>query len=79
MITPTYQSFTHTSDIPYDRHYYEVVINGKKHVTEDYNEVRQLCYNTESVVYVKDYKKTKKRVSDTKGFAQVVTEVCQMF
>ena len=55
--------------MPYDRHYYEVVINGKKHVTEDYNEVRQLCYNTESVVYVKDYKKTKKRVSDTKGFA----------
>ena len=69
MITPTYESFTHTSDMPYNRHYYEVVINGKKPVTEDYNEVRQLCYNTESVVYVKDYKKTKKRVSDTKGFA----------
>ena len=69
MITPTYESFTHTSDMPYNRHYYEVVINGKKHITEDYNEVRQLCYNTESVVYVKDYKKTKKRVSDTKGFA----------
>ena len=69
MITPTYQSFTHTSDIPYDKHYYEVVIIGKKHVSEDYNEVRQLCYNTESLVYVKDYKKTKKRVSDTKGFA----------
>ena len=45
------------------------VINGKKHVTEDYDKVRQLCYNNESVVYVKDYKKTKKRVSDTKGFA----------
>ena len=68
MITPTYESFTHTSDMPYNRHYSEVVINGKKHVTEDYNKVRQLCYNTESVVYVKDYKKTKKRVSGSKGF-----------
>ena len=67
MITPT-QSHTFTSDEPYDRHYYEVIINGKKHVTEDYNEVRQLCYNTESLVYVKDYKKTKKRVSRSKGF-----------
>ena len=50
MITPTYESFTHTSDMPYNRHYYEVVINGKKHITEDDDKVRQLCDNTDSVV-----------------------------
>ena len=59
---------TSTSTEPYDRHYYEVHLNGKKYTFEDYQEVRQFCYNTDAVVYVKDHKKTKKRVSDTKGF-----------
>ena len=68
MITPT-QSHTFTSDQPYDRHYYRVELKGKSYRFEDYSEMRQFCYNTDAVVYVCDYKKTKKRVSDTKGFA----------
>ena len=62
------KTFTTTSTEPYDRHYYEVVLKGKKYTFEDYNDVRQFCYNTDALVYVKDHKKTKKRVSDTKGF-----------
>ena len=70
---------TRTSNEPYDKCHYEVELKGKKYTFEDYEQVRQFCYNTDAVVYVIDNKKTKKRVSDTKGFAQVVTEVCQMF
>ena len=69
MITPTHKSFTNTSTKPYDRHYYRVELRGKSYTFEDYNQVRQVCYKTDAVVYVCDYKKTKKRVSDTKGFA----------
>ena len=54
-------------------------LKGKKYTFEDYEQVRQFCYNTDAVVYVIDNKKTRKRVSDTKGFWGVVTEVCQMF
>ena len=59
---------TCTSTEPYDRHLYEVHLNGQKVIFEDYQQVRQFCYNTDAVVYVIDHKKTKKRVSDTKGF-----------
>jgi len=71
MITPTKQeqSHTFTSDQPYDRHYYRVELRGKLYAFEDYSQVRQVCYNTDAVVYVCDYKKTKKRTSDIKGFA----------
>jgi hypothetical protein len=68
MITPTYKSFTNTSDQPYDRHYYSIELNGKCYTFEDYNEVRRICYKTDAVVSIIDYKKTKKRTSDTKGF-----------
>ena len=68
MITPT-QSHTFTSDEPYDRHYYRVELNGKSYTFEDYLQVRQVCYKTDAVVHICDYKKTKKRTSDTKGFA----------
>ena len=68
MITPT-QSHTFTSDEPYDRHYYRVELNCKSYHFEDYSQVRQVCYKTDAVVHVCDYKKTKKRTSDTKGFA----------
>ena len=68
MITPT-QSHTFTSDEPYDRHYYRVELNCKSYHFEDYSQVRQVCYKTDAVVYVCDYKKTKKRTSDTIGFA----------
>ena len=68
MITPT-QSHTFTSDEPYDRHYYRVELNGKSYTFEDYSQVRQVCYKTDAVVHICDYKKTKKRTSDTKGFA----------
>ena len=67
MITPT-QSHTFTSDQPYDRHYYEVELNGKCYTFEDYDEVRRICYKTGAVVSIIDYKKTSKRTSDTKGF-----------
>lgn len=67
MITPT-QTHTFTSDQPYDRHYYRVELNGKSYTFEDYSQVRQVCYKTGAVVYVCDYKKTKKRTSDSKGF-----------
>ena len=59
---------TCTSEEPYDRHLYEVHLNGKKYVFDDYDEVRRVCHNTDAVVYVIDHKKTKKRVSDSKGF-----------
>jgi len=70
---------TCTSTEPYDRHLYEVHLNGKKYTFEDYDEVRRICHNTDAVVYVIDNKKTKKRVSDSKGFGWVVTEVFRIF
>ena len=60
---------TRTSNEPYDKCHYEVELKGKKYTFEDYEQVRQFCYNTDAVVYVIDNKKTRKRVSDTKGFA----------
>jgi hypothetical protein len=62
------KTFTSTSNEPYDRHYYEVQLDGKTYTFEDYQEVRQFCYNTDAIVHIKDYKKTSKRVSDSKGF-----------
>ena len=70
---------TCTSTEPYDRHLYEVELNGQKVIFEDYQQVRQYCHNTDAVVSVIDYKKTSKRVSGSKGFWGVVTEVCQIF
>ena len=70
---------TCTSTEPYNRHLYEVHLNGEKYVFDDYEHVRRVCHNTDAVVYVIDNKKIKKRVSDSKGFWGVVTEVCQMF
>ena len=59
---------TSTSTESYDRHLYEGELKGKKYIFDDYDEVRRVCYKTDAVVSVIDYKKTKKRVSDTKGF-----------
>ena len=70
---------TCTSTEPYDRHLYEVHLNGEKYVFDDYEHVRRVCHNTDAVVYVIDNKKTKKRVSDSKGFGWVVTEVFRIF
>jgi len=61
--------FTCTSTEPYDRHLYQVEIQGKKYTFDDYDKVRQVCYKTGAVVYVIDNKMTSKRVSDSKGFA----------
>ena len=71
--------FTCTSTEPYDRHLYQVEIQGKKYTFDDYDKVRQVCYKTDAVVYVIDNKKTRKRVSDSKGFGWVVTEVFRIF
>ena len=60
---------TCTSSEPYDRHLYEVIIQGKKYTFDDYEHVRRVCHNTGAVVSVIDIKKTKKRTSDSKGFA----------
>lgn len=61
--------FTCTSTESYDRHLYEVTIQGKKYIFDDYDKVRRVCHKTDAVVSVIDNKKTSKRVSDTKGFA----------
>ena len=70
---------TRTSNEPYDKCHYEVELKGKKYTFEDYEQVRQFCYNTDAVVYVIDNKLTSKRVSDSKGFGWVVTEVFRIF
>ena len=58
--------FTHTSDKPYDRHYY--TINNKRF--DDYEQLRQYWWQqsiTNQTVIIHDYK-TQKRTSDSKGF-----------
>ena len=66
-MTPTIKSFTSTSTLPYDRHYYTV----NEHVFHDYEQLRAWWWQqglTEGLtVNVLDYT-TQKRVSGGQGF-----------
>jgi hypothetical protein len=68
-MTPTTTNtnwFTHTSDKPYDRHYY--TIDNKRF--DDYEHLRAYWWNisiTNQTVIVHDYTHSK-RTSDSKGF-----------
>lgn len=43
------ESFTQTSDLPYDRHRYKLVYtNGQSIIFESYQEVREAWWNTPS-------------------------------
>jgi len=68
-MTPTTTNnnwFTHTSDTPYDRHYY--TIDNKRF--DDYEHLRAYWFQipiTNQTVIVHDYTHSK-RTSDSKGF-----------
>ena len=71
-MTPTTNSnwFTHTSDQPYDRHYYTVKFDNFKQRFDDYDQLRQYWWQqtiTNQTVIVHDLTHTK-RTSDSKGF-----------
>jgi hypothetical protein len=66
------QTFTCTSDVPYDRHNYEVVLkNNKKVFFDNWEDVQVYWYQNSQipdfldVIIVKDKKKVK-----SKGFTQ---------
>ena len=66
-MTPTIKSFTCTSTLPYDRHYYTV--NDKRF--DSYEQLRAWWFQQGNIhgatVIVQDYT-TKKRVSGGQGF-----------
>ena len=67
-------TFTSTSDVPYDRHYYILHLDGGGHsVWEDYEELRDHWMLNRgwgmSFVEVKEYPSKAQRAQSSKGFA----------
>ena len=64
------QFFEQTSDIPYDRHHYEVVTTTNEYIFDDYEQVRQMWWNYDSSLlkHVEVIDKPKSKSKKKKGF-----------